>query len=71
MTKWWHNGPVGGITVPVYSGNGAVLHAATQDSADKFVRVLNGLEKRVDLLEKSLNQERCLAMQRVSEESGL
>lgn len=50
MTKWWHNGPVNGISVPVYSGDGAVLHAATTDSADEFCRVLNGLEQRVELL---------------------
>tara|TARA_R110000868_G_scaffold253016_3_gene509739 strand:+ start:472 stop:900 length:429 start_codon:yes stop_codon:yes gene_type:complete len=46
---WWHNGPVGGLSVPVYSGNGAALHAATTESADEFCRVLNELERQIEL----------------------
>ncbi len=53
-TKWWHSGPVGGISVPVHSGMGHLLHASTIDSANAFVERLNTLEDENARLRKIL-----------------
>ena len=54
VTKWWHNGAVGGLSVPVHSGAGDKLYAATVDSADAFVSNLNRLEQENERLRKIL-----------------
>lgn len=46
--RYWHNGPKDGLSVPVFSSRGDVWHAATQDSADAFVRALNSLQESSD-----------------------
>lgn len=53
-TKWWHNGPVDGISVPVHSGKGHLIQAATTESADAIVFLLNNAEAENERLRKIL-----------------
>lgn len=58
MSQWHYTGPHEGLYYGIVSSDGIRMNAATRDSAEAIVRVLNSLEERAAFAEQ-INQDHC------------
>lgn len=58
MPVWSYTGPHEGLYYSLQSSGGIILNAATRESAEATVRILNELEERAAFAEQ-INQDHC------------